>query len=200
MSVPHSGNPTVGLGRFIKDSRFVVPSHQRDYSWNQEHVSEFVRDIEEAVSSHNSSYFCGLMVFTETAPASYKVLDGQQRLATTLMLFSAVRNWFGGYSKFEKENRLVGDYLGKEEFGSTFEPKLSLTAANNDAFQKYVIGSVPLTEMVKALRAGSINDRSVALVKAAIDVGRHVEGRAEKLGSPESAQEYFTKFLLYITD
>ena len=62
MSTLTSGNPTVGLGRFIKESRFVIPSHQRDYSWTEEYVKEFVRDIEEAVATNRATYFCGLMV------------------------------------------------------------------------------------------------------------------------------------------
>ncbi len=41
-------HPTVGLGRFIRDSNFLSHNHQRDYSWTHEYVIAFLHDIEEA--------------------------------------------------------------------------------------------------------------------------------------------------------
>ena len=56
MSIPLADTPTVGLGQFIRESRFVVPTHQRDYSWTDE-VSDFLRDIEEAKKNTTDIYF-----------------------------------------------------------------------------------------------------------------------------------------------
>lgn len=201
MSTPSSGSPTVGLGRFIKESRFVVPSHQRDYSWTGEYVREFVRDIEEAVASDREMYFCGLMVFTSQSPVLFKVLDGQQRLATTLMLFSAVRNWLGGFSEYGGLRHQVDEYLGSKELGShQAEPRLTLTAANNDAFQRYVSGSVPLAQMDRALRSRAVENRSETLVKAAIFVNRHIVGKADSFSNPDDAKEYLLSILKYLSD
>jgi hypothetical protein len=137
MTTQSLGSPTVGLGRFIKESRFRVPGHQRDYSWIEDYVREFVDDIEKAESAGRESYFCGLMVFTTIGPSHFKVLDGQQRLATTLMLYSAVRNWLSGFGSFGEWRHQVDDYLGSKELGSaTAEARLDLTSANNDVFQK----------------------------------------------------------------
>jgi uncharacterized protein with ParB-like and HNH nuclease domain len=96
-------NPTTGLGRFIRESQFVVPTHQRDYSWTDEYVTAFLRDIEEAKKNNSNIYFCGLMVFTRMPSPVLKVLDGQQRLATTLMVFSAIRNWFRQHNAYRKQ-------------------------------------------------------------------------------------------------
>lgn len=38
MTVTSADTPTVGLGKFIRESRFVVPTHQRDYSWTDEYA------------------------------------------------------------------------------------------------------------------------------------------------------------------
>ena len=200
MSTAPSGSPTVGLGRFIKENRFVVPSHQRDYSWTSEYVREFLKDIEDAVAHNRENYFCGLMVFTEDSPILYKVLDGQQRLATTLMLFSAIRNWLGGFSEFQEWRHQVGEYLGSRELGaSQVQPKLTLTNANNEAFQRYVTASVPLSEIEKALRAKAVNNRSDTLLKAVIDVNRHITMQAAIYSSPEEAKDYFLKLLQFLT-
>lgn len=200
MNTAAPGSPTVGLGRFIKENRFVVPSHQRDFSWTLEYVREFLKDIEDAVSLNRTNYFCGLMVFTSDSPVSYKVLDGQQRLATTLMLFSAIRNWLAPYSEFADELKQVSDYLGSKELGATqVEPKLTLTNANNAAFQKYVTASVPLTEIEKALRNKSVGHRSETLLKAVIDVNKHISSKADTFSNPNDAKSYFINLLLFLT-
>lgn len=194
------GNPTVGLGRFIKESLFTVPSHQRDYSWTDEYVREFTKDIEDALASNRETYFCGLMVFTSQSTVKFKVLDGQQRLATTLMIFSAVRNWFAGFSEYSEMRDEVNKYLYTKELGSPLEPRLILTAANNDAFQKYVIDSIPVAEMERALRNNNLNDRSRILVKSAIFVNRHIAIKASSFANTGDAQAYFLSLLMYLTD
>ena len=201
MTIPLSDTPTVGLGRFIKESRFVVPSHQRDYSWTEEYVSEFLRDIEEAIAGNREIYFCGLMVFTTSSTATFKVLDGQQRLATTLMIFSAVRNWFAGFGEYNTWQHQVQEYLGSRELGSEeTEPRLSLTTANNEAFQRYVIEAIPPSEIIKALKDGRCNDRSATLLNAAIWVNRYIERRAAELGSAETAKDFFLGLLKYLSN
>jgi hypothetical protein len=188
------------LGRFIKESRFTVPSHQRDYSWTKEYVQEFIRDIEDAFAAKRESYFCGLMVFTQLSPGVFKVLDGQQRLATTLMLYSAVRNWLAPFSDFKKTHYLVDDYLGSTELGAQQrEPRLTLAPANNNAFQQYVTSSVPLAQMERALTKKMIDNRSETLAKAAIIINRHIESKADSI-TPEEAKDYFVSILKYISD
>ena len=119
MSIPLSETPTVGLGQFIKEVRFDVPSHQRDYSWKEEYVAQFLDDIENALKNKEKLYFCGLMVFTKTESPSYHVLDGQQRLATALIVFSAIRNWLSGFSAFQKAQTQIEErYLGDSALGN----------------------------------------------------------------------------------
>ena len=145
MSIPLSDTPTVGLGQFIKENRFNVPSHQRDYSWSEDYVKQFVDDIETALETREEIYFCGLMVFTKTDSPSLRVLDGQQRLATAIMLFSAIRNWLRGYTAYKKaETQVEQWYIGDSDLGEdTVEAKLVLNSANNDTFKRYVIDVVP---------------------------------------------------------
>lgn len=191
-------SPAVGLGRFIQISQFVVPSHQREYSWTKEYVQEFLRDIEEALSLSTGNYFCGLMVFTSVGVASYKVLDGQQRLATTLMLFSAIRNWLSGFSSYATFSHQIGDYLGGQELGSSVRtPRLVMTSANNDAFQRYVVNSVPLSELNKAPKI--VNKRSKVLVDACLQINNHVFQKAERFESTEDAKDYFISIEKFLT-
>jgi hypothetical protein len=200
MNSPLPTTPTVGLGQYITISRFLVPTHQRDYSWTDDYVSEFIRDVEEALKRETTIYFCGLMVFTKTPSALLKVLDGQQRLATTIMIFSAIRNWFHKYGEYHKIEHQFGDYIGSSDLGSDkVEPRLSLTPANNDAFQKFVVNTVPIADIVKALRTNSEGERSRTLLKAALLVNRQIEARADEFETRDQAKDYFIKLGNFLT-
>ncbi len=90
----------LGLANYCRMSDFVVPTHQRDYSWSVDEVALLLDDVEAAHSRGDKQYFIGLMVFMGSDGPEYLVLDGQQRLATAVIYFSAARNWLGQYSQF----------------------------------------------------------------------------------------------------
>src|SRR5947208_1595638 len=88
---------TVGelLGDVAK--RTSVPDYQRDYSWTDSHVDYFWQDILGFMRVQNertlpdAEYFIGSMVRVDKAD-EYELLDGQQRLATVVILLSSVRD------------------------------------------------------------------------------------------------------------
>jgi len=202
MTLPLSETPTLGLGRFIKESRYLVPSHQRDFSWTDVYVTAFIRDIEEAKRKGSDIYFCGLMVFTRTESQLLKVLDGQQRLATTLMIFSAIRNWFRQYSAYKKQEvQIETQLLQTDDIGASgVEPKLTLTPANNDVFQQFVINAVPVSDIEKAIKDRQSEDRNKTLLKAALLINRHIERRAAEFTTTDAARDYFVDIIRYLTD
>jgi hypothetical protein len=202
MTIPLADTPTVGLGRFIKESRFVVPTHQRDFSWTNVYVTAFMKDVEEALKKKSDIYFCGLMVFTRASSQLLRVLDGQQRLATTLMVFSAIRNWFRQHSAYKKEEFLVETQLlqNEEIGGSGIEPKLTLTPANNEVFQQYVTKAATVSEIDRALKARQSEDRNKTLLNAALLVNKHIERRASEFPDTDTAKDYFVELIGYLTD
>ncbi|MEA2905597.1 MAG: hypothetical protein QOI12_2984 [Alphaproteobacteria bacterium] len=203
MTIPFSETPTVGLGQFIKEVRFQVPSHQRDYSWKEEYVKQFIDDITGALGEREDLYFCGLMVFTKTEQQpAFQVLDGQQRLATTLMIVSAIRNWLGGYGAFKKAQTQIEErYLGDSELGKTeIEPKLALNAANNDFFRRFVIEAVPLNDIEDAVRKHQKEGRNRALLEATLYVNKRVKEIADKYTNKEDAKDYLLSLVNYLTE
>jgi hypothetical protein len=199
MSISSADTPIVGLGHFIRESRFLVPNHQRDYSWTDE-VDDFLRDIEDAKKNKSDIYFCGLMVFTGESPPLLKVLDGQQRLATTLMIFSAIRNWFLKHSEFRDDaTKISTQLLTRDDIGSNPEPKLVLTPANNETFQKYIIEPAHISEIQKAVKTIDKEDRNRKLLKATLSVNQHIEKKAVELVTPRLARDYFVDLITYIS-
>src|SRR5919206_3817796 len=122
--------PPTGVGRLLEHNRFVVPNHQRDYSWTEDQVRQYLDDIEDANERADEQYFIGLMVFMRANGDGFVVLDGQQRLATTVLIMAAIRTWLKGYSAFEHEaGKIQHAFIGREEIGERHsQPRLVLNA------------------------------------------------------------------------
>ena len=109
------------------------------------------------------------MVFTTASIPLLKVLDGQQRLATTLMIFSAIRNWLFKDPDFRDDATKISiQLLTRDDIGSKPEPKLTLTPANNVAFQKFVIDNSHISEIKSAYKKTDKQDRNKKLLLAAV--------------------------------
>jgi uncharacterized protein with ParB-like and HNH nuclease domain len=104
-----------GLGKLLIDSRFSVPSHQRDYSWSVEEIKELLDDITLAIDNNASAHFIGLMVFLGSEDKDkLSVLDGQQRLATAVIVFAAIRGWLRQFEENKQDaDDIQRDYIGR---------------------------------------------------------------------------------------
>jgi Protein of unknown function DUF262/Protein of unknown function (DUF1524) len=83
-----------GIGHILRDRRLDVPPYQRGYAWDLEEVEEFWWDLRAAFQASASQYFLGTIVLTSSDRGGSTIIDGQQRSATTLLLFTALRNEF----------------------------------------------------------------------------------------------------------
>ncbi len=80
------------LGHILADHLVEVPHFQRSYSWERINVREYLDDLRRA-RAKNSQYFMGTLVFAKPDDGSdrRRIVDGQQRLATTAVLLVAIR-------------------------------------------------------------------------------------------------------------
>lgn len=99
--------------------QFVIPRFQREYSWEKKNYKEFIEDmienliIAKGVIKHDQ-YFLGTMLFIgDLAEGTYSeisVVDGQQRLTTITILFSAISDLFKSINENGLSSRLF-DYV-----------------------------------------------------------------------------------------
>jgi hypothetical protein len=80
---------------------FRVPEYQRPYVWGPDEIGELLEDVTYAMTeSRESEYFLGSLVFQsrKATPGNGQeypendILDGQQRMATLLILFAVLRD------------------------------------------------------------------------------------------------------------
>lgn len=83
--------------------QFCIPRFQREYSWEKENYQEFFDDMFNCLKIENgnlepSQYFLGTMLFIgnydDKKENMIQVVDGQQRLTTITILFSALSDRF----------------------------------------------------------------------------------------------------------
>lgn len=94
-------NNVLSLQQLFEGRVFRVPDYQRGYAWETQQRTEFLEDLE--ILGSGREHFTGLVVLHEANPdlqkldaegksyGVYDVVDGQQRLATIVLLLDAVR-------------------------------------------------------------------------------------------------------------
>ncbi|MBO4224033.1 DUF262 domain-containing protein [Bradyrhizobium neotropicale] len=194
--------PAAGIGKLIMDNRFAVPNHQRDYSWTEDEIRQLFDDIEAAMEKTSSVYFLGLMVFLNTSGGRLIVLDGQQRIATAVIVFSAIRSWLAQYSEYLSDAQKIQEwFIGRSELGQKNpEPRLTMNSANDKTFNDYVIKSVAVADMASALQKLKKSDRNRKLLEAVGFAHERVTQLATSKGNPEKAAEYLFKFVNFMRD
>lgn len=68
-----------------------IPEYQRNYAWDASNIDQYLDDLSEAIQSQDDHFF-GPIVLLDEGQSVYSVIDGQQRLTTTIMLLSLIRD------------------------------------------------------------------------------------------------------------
>lgn len=193
--------PTFGIAKILQDGRFVVPDHQRDFAWTTDEVRQLFDDVEDAMSKPTDSYFLGLLVFL-TEGERFTILDGQQRLATTTIIFAAIRDWLRQYAEYQDEARTIQDrYIGGKELGEKDPtPQLVLNRANNTTFFNYVVNSKAIEDVEAALEKLKRHDPDRELLKAIIYTHGRIKQIAQKINDPPKSAQHFYALIAFFKD
>lgn len=82
MTNPVIGSKPMVFSNLFYTGRFVVPWHQRRYDWEGEHISDLLRDIDEAIAEDRKCYFLGAIMLVKKEDRLWEINDGQQRMVT----------------------------------------------------------------------------------------------------------------------
>lgn len=81
----------------IPNAKLWIPIYQRKYEWSFENIEDLWQDIKKRTEDGNSHYFGTIAQKQEnrlnnSQKESIKIIDGQQRLTTTILLVCAARD------------------------------------------------------------------------------------------------------------
>jgi hypothetical protein len=133
----------IGNGKIYR-----VPPFQRDYSWEEEQWEDLWGDILELRSKLNERHYMGALVVEGKNDREFKIIDGQQRIATLSILALAVigklkemvANGVEPEANAERAQGLRSKFVGEKDPASLVESsKLYLNETDNAFYQDYLV-------------------------------------------------------------
>ncbi|MFF2541685.1 DUF262 domain-containing protein [Kitasatospora sp. NPDC058063] len=180
------------------EKQFQVPLYQRTYSWERAQLQQLWDDVSELVEQHldgasPTAHFLGSVVL---APGHIQaggvqrwlVVDGQQRLTTLMLAFTALRDHHKSSGAATAADRVHRQFLVNEFHEGLDHYRLLPTQADRDAYTACV-GSSP-----KAGDAGNIG------TAYRFFLGVLAQGTEENGGTWVTAVETVLKSLLSIVE
>lgn len=78
----------------VEHPRFTIPIFQRRYCWKKEQVERWYNDTRRGTRDPMGSHNTGNLIITRSSLSSdsYLLIDGQQRVTTTLIFLAAIRD------------------------------------------------------------------------------------------------------------
>lgn len=142
-------------------SVFIVPPYQRAYAWGEDQVARLLDDTLAACAEDKPYYFLGTSVRQCDENGAYRVIDGQQRLMTLMLILAFLRDSSGDKATAERLQELIAPK------GKTFG-RLLVRRADQTLVRDFVQTAGKLDELVK--HAGSPAQRRLAeAAKVVID-------------------------------
>ena len=127
----------------LTNPSIVVPDFQRNYSWKTEHIEVFWNDLMFFLTKEGDKpkgeYFLGSVVIVRTDDGLLKLLDGQQRMATSAILLSVIRDKVKAYNASASEQLQTQYLVGYDFVEDKKIHKLRLNKYDRDFFRKLIL-------------------------------------------------------------
>ncbi len=168
--------------------RLRVPINQRSYAWKKEHVSDLYGDLAAAIADQREEYFLGSIVVVRVNDRT-EVYDGQQRLATSMILVAAIRDYFLE-SGDEKTAGIIEMQSLFSEDRETHEENchFRLNAEDQDFFFKRVLLRPKSADRIAAKKTALKTSHKLINDAAAL-AAKHVNGIVQALPEPARGKQ-----------
>ncbi len=136
------------LDGVIEKGVFEIPSYQRGYAWQERQLKDFWNDLEHVSKLENQFHYMHSLTLRELENefenSAFEIIDGQQRLATSLILLGLLakttQNKDPKYSLTNLEPILSYKYYGlSEAFRAITEEEKNLEAFKTSFYAKNLI-------------------------------------------------------------
>jgi hypothetical protein len=129
---------------------YIVPPYQRNYAWEENQYGVFWFDIARTFSASSPEYFLGSIVINNAHAPQLVVIDGQQRLITTAVLISALRNHLKAEGHVKLAMLIERDFLVKSDYQrQLFTPSLVLNRSDKVFYDNYIFHSRSAAEVYR---------------------------------------------------
>ncbi|GAA7674772.1 DUF262 domain-containing HNH endonuclease family protein [Helicobacter pylori] len=138
------------LNGVIEKGVFEIPSYQRGYAWQERQLKDFWNDLEHVSKLGDKFHYMHSLTLRELEnefeSSAFEIIDGQQRLATSLILLGLLakttQNKDPKYSSINLEPILSYKYYGlSEAFRAITEEEKDLEAFKTSFYAKNLINA-----------------------------------------------------------
>jgi hypothetical protein len=179
------------LGEIVRNRKGLhVPINQRSYAWKREHVEDLFTDLNGAIAQQAEEYFLGsVIVVNPPGQANFiEVYDGQQRIATTMILIAAIRDFFWEVLKDKKiAGVITAESLISLERTGQETPHFTLSAADQPFFAARILKEPDNAERIAA-KPDPKKESHELLLAAAEAAADHVRTITKSLPSDVQAK------------
>ncbi len=154
---------------------FEIPSYQRGYAWQERQLKDFWNDLEHVSKLGNQFHYMHSLTLRESEnefeSGAFEIIDGQQRLATSLILLGLLakttQNKDPKYSLINLEPILSYKYYGlSEAFRAITEEEKDLEAFKTSFYAKNLIDAYEFfQEKISDTPVGTLEKMFDALIK-----------------------------------
>jgi uncharacterized protein with ParB-like and HNH nuclease domain len=132
----------IGIWALIKNKNLKVPTHQRPYSWQTEHIEDLLYDIMN--NFNEDEYFLGTIVLTAGNNNKNEIVDGQQRITSVSLIYASIRDLL--QNKTDSDD-IHTKYLSTYDIRTKeYFPKLELSQQDNEFYRNLIINKQNNTE------------------------------------------------------
>ena len=134
------------ITKFIKSNEltFEIPVYQRNYVWKIEDCEKLFDDVVEGIKNNRKHYFGNVVYYVAgtdpfTGFTRYVLIDGQQRITSTMLLMTAIRD-----EEEDEGNKanLTATYLTNEKAEENFRVKLKQVETDRGVYESVIEGNL----------------------------------------------------------
>ncbi|WRD37311.1 DUF262 domain-containing HNH endonuclease family protein [Helicobacter pylori] len=165
----------LNLDGMIEKGVFEIPSYQRGYAWQERQLKDFWNDLEHVSKLGDKFHYMHSLTLRELENefenSAFEIIDGQQRLATSLILLGLLakttQNKDSKYSLINLEPILSYKYYGlSEAFRAITEEEKDLEIFQTSFYAKNLIDAYAFfKEKISDTPVGTLEKMFDALIK-----------------------------------
>lgn len=134
------------LGSFLGNEKLYIPEYQRGYSWEEAQLDDFWQDLEQIYQEniYDEHFFGQVVIHKNKEDGKRYIIDGQQRISTTVIFLDILRTKFKEIADSTNNNDANDDsedinakYIGRIS-ESKREQYLSMGGVDKDFFFEYI--------------------------------------------------------------
>lgn len=142
----------IKLGSFLGNEKLFIPEYQRGYSWEETQLDDFWIDLVQIYEENTrDEHFLGQVVIHKNKEDGKRyIIDGQQRISTTIILLDILRTKFKEIADSTNNNDANDDaedintkYIGRVS-ESKKEQYLSMGGVDKEFFINYIQARGPI--------------------------------------------------------